>query len=48
MILVTAITPAGARLAVKTASGIVILETVGKENGIAADDGGDIPHSRCS
>jgi len=34
MILLTAITPAGARLAVKTASGIVILETVGKKTGL--------------
>jgi 2-keto-4-pentenoate hydratase/2-oxohepta-3-ene-1,7-dioic acid hydratase in catechol pathway len=34
MILLSAITPAGPRLAVKTASGIVILETVGKKTGL--------------
>jgi 2-keto-4-pentenoate hydratase/2-oxohepta-3-ene-1,7-dioic acid hydratase in catechol pathway len=34
MILLTAITLAGPRLAVKTASGIIILETVGKEAGL--------------
>src|SRR6478672_7719753 len=34
MILLTTITPAGPRLAVKTAAGIVILETVGKKSAL--------------